>query len=118
MPTTKAVGQLGVIPLKTFEFTGRAFKNVKMDNLRVLAENIPLTNSHETLWMYAMWLNLSGVPEWKGFMESIRNMKIMARQRLFRFFSSMHPHLIMALFTPHYSMQQMYVLKLIRGCCS
>lgn len=68
--TTEAVQQMGVISLKPFEFTVTAFKNVKIDDLGALAEDIPLPNICDTLWVHAKWMNLSEISEWKGFMQS------------------------------------------------
>lgn len=74
-PFTKEIGELGVIPLQTFENVGgTGLKNIRIEDLsglRALEEEMPSPQPHDILWMCGKFLDLPFIPEWKGFMHSV-----------------------------------------------
>ncbi|KAJ8888345.1 hypothetical protein PR048_007832 [Dryococelus australis] len=49
--------------------------------LNPLTDDIPLPNVGDTLWIWAKWLDLPGVPEWKGFMNCVTRDEIFEKTK-------------------------------------
>lgn len=71
VPPPKTVGELGVIPLQTYQKSQGGLSNVIVEDLTDIVKTPNQLTLYDTLWLAAKWLNIKCVPEWKGFMYSI-----------------------------------------------
>lgn len=69
MPTSSETGNIGVIPLETFQVKRGGLRNVIVENLEV-PEEPTHPPPHDTLWLFAQKLRIR-VPQWKGFMNTV-----------------------------------------------
>ncbi|CAG9823916.1 unnamed protein product [Phaedon cochleariae] len=71
VPPAETVGELGVIPLRTYQKSQGGLRNVIVEDLTNIVKKTDQLTAFDTLWLAAKWLNIKCVPEWKGFMHSI-----------------------------------------------
>lgn len=116
VPPGKAVGELGVIPLQTYQKSQGGLSNVIVEDLTDIVKKTDQLNPFDTLWLAAKWLNIKCVPEWKGFMHSItKGIQSEKTKVILLFHSSILPHLTKTQFTQHCSMLPACAKKLIRN---